>query len=322
MPKSKKRKPNRDRNRSQISQHKRTGKQLVPPFIHTLGDKLQTASWMNDRLPEMLWAALILASTERNRAFDEFKRILDFVAGHKRKAELNNLSISGIAELQGELRQEVIKFITDNRETARALSTLTMFEDLPGKDDWEGSLSDFQPNIELLMTAVANTLYHQSPASTDCRWLWTMGVAAAGQLRLNRSLEALTETMLNYPDLEPGAPEGARIRAAEGGLAGLMSPESKWPTAFWQETWESTPCFMLANDSATKEIETATTRQEINGLTSKLKEHWENTHSTTAIDAKHDAMFGMAFYALRVLTEMMAFGTSNGILVLQRRITK
>ena len=314
MPKSKKRKANQNGNRSKISQHKRTGKQLVPPVVHALGDKLQTASWMNDRLPEMLWAALILASTERNKAFDEFERILNFVAGHERKTELNNLSISGIAALEGELRQEVIRFITDNRETAQALSTLTMFESLPSKDDWEANLSGFQPSMALLKSAVGSTLYHQSPASTDCRWLWTMGVAAAGQIRINQGLGAFADTLSNYPDLEPGAEEGTRVRATEAAIAAFNTPETMWPTAFWQETWEKTPCFMLANHSDTGEIQTSTTRQEINELTLNLKEYWDQTHSTTAIDAKHDAMFGMALYALRILTEMMAFGISNGIL--------
>ena len=133
-------------------------------------------------------------------------------------------------------------------------------------------------------------------------------------MSINSGLEDFAETLLNYPDLEPGAAEGARVRATEGALPDSMRPESKWPTAFWQEAWEKTPCFMLAKRSATGEIQTSTTRQKMNELTENLKEHWSQTHSMTAVDAKHDATFGMAFYALRILTEMMAFGISNGIL--------
>ena len=58
----------------------------------------------------------------------------------------------------------------------------------------------------------------------------------------------------------------------------------------------------------------STTRQGISDLTGALTEHWDQTHSTAAVDAEHDATFGAAFYSLRILTEMMSIGASNVIL--------
>ena len=76
---------------------------------------------MNDRLPEMLWASLILASTEREEAFGEFVRIVEFVQNHERKTELKDLTITGIAELEDKLKKEIIAFITSNQRSAQAL---------------------------------------------------------------------------------------------------------------------------------------------------------------------------------------------------------
>ena len=287
---------------------------MVTPFMQVVGDKLEVTSWMGDRLPEMLWAALIFASTERSQAFREFERILNFVAEHHRKEELKSLTISNFADLDMELRKEVIQVITANPKTSRALSTMLVFDGLPAKADWEAHLSIHETNLDLLMTAVGNTLSQQSPGATDCRWVWVTGVAAAGQMSVHPSLTDYVERMEKYPYLEPGAPEGASVRASEGGLAPRMFPKSEWPEIFWKEAWENSPCLQLAPPSLDEDVQSSTTRQGINDLIEKLKEHWNQTHSTTAVDAQHDAIFGITFYALRILTEMMAFGISNGIL--------
>ena len=314
MPQSKRRKPRNNSNRSSIDQHKRSGKKLVPPFMHVLGDKLEFNSWMNDRLPEMLWAALILVSNERKQAFSQFSRILNFVAEHKQREQLGNLTISGIAGLDEDLRKEVIGFITANPRTSDALSTLLMFQSLPVRTDWEKYIANPDHDSSRLMTAVGATLFHQSPEATDCRWVWSMGMAAAGQLHVNKHLSDYLKAMTSYPNIEPGAPEGARARATEQALSKLTYKKSNWPENFWQEAWQNSPCFQLAKPPQSEQVQHSTTRQQLNEVIERLSVHWKQTHSTTAIDAKHDATFGIAFYALRILTEMMTIGISSGVL--------
>ena len=94
----------------------------------------------------------------------------------------------------------------------------------------------------------------------------------------------------------------------------MMLPKSEWPKVFWQEAWEKSPCFQLASPHLDGKVQSSTTRQGISDLIESLETHWSQTHSTTAVDAKHDAVFGMAFYVLRILTEMMGIGMSNGVL--------
>ena len=287
---------------------------MVPPLMQVMGDKLEFNSWMNDRLPEMLWASLVFASGERREAFREFSRIMNFVAEHERREELKNLTISGIAGLDEELRKEVIRFIVSEPATSDALSTLLIFESLPSRADWEQYINDPKPDLDLLMTAVGDTLFHQSSGATDSRWVWTIGMAAAGRMRVHKGLSDYVEAMTNYPDLEPGDPNGARVRASEGGLSKLAYAKSTWPDNFWKEAWEKSPCLQLASRRLDEQVQSSTTRQGISDLIERLEQHWNQTHSTTAVDAKHDAVFGMAFYVLRILTELMGIGISNGVL--------
>ena len=260
MPTSRRRKPKKNSSRSPVDSHRRTGKTLIPPAISALGEKLQFTSWMNDRLPEMLWAALIFASTERRQAFREFERILSFVAGHDRKAELKSLTISNFADLDPELRREVIEVITANPTTSRALAALLKFEGLPARREWEEYLLNHEANLDLLMSAVGNTLFQQSPGATDCRWVWVASMAAAGQMNVHRDLTDYVERMDKYPYLEPGAPEGGSVRSSEGGLAPMVLPKSDWPEVFWREAWEKSPCFQLATPSLDEGVQPSTTK--------------------------------------------------------------
>ena len=141
-----------------------------------------------------------------------------------------------------------------------------------------------------------------------------IGMAAAGRIQVHSGLADYVEAMTNYPDLEPGDPNGARVRASEGGLSMMAYAKSTWPDNFWQEAWEKSPCFQLASPHLDEQVQSSITRQEISELIETLERHWNQTHSTTAVDAKHDAVFGMAFYVLRILTEMMGIGISSGVL--------
>ena len=269
---------------------------------------------MNDRLPEMLWASLILASTNRRDAFEEFNRLLKFVASHERKEELSNLTLTGISNLEADLRREVIAFITANQRTAQALAPLTLFDTLPNREEWEARVPAGQKNLSLLMSAVGNTLWHQSDQSTDCRWVRVMGVAATGRISVAHGMEDLVRRLCDYPNLEPGCPEGASVRTTEISLEHGMAMDRSWPKSFWTEAWEKSPCILLPNPYGGEEVRVSTTRQKLKEVVDGLAEHWGKTHSTTAIDAKHDAIFGMAFYSLRILREMMGFGVSTGVL--------
>lgn len=55
-------------------------------------------------------------------------------------------------------------------------------------------------------------------------------------------------------------------------------------------------------------------RADITSLLNEIESHWSHTHSTTAIDARHDSVFGLTLYAVKVLDEMLGIGIGTGIL--------
>ena len=310
-----KNKRGKKRNRSSISAHKRQGKKLVPPAVVAFENlNAQHVSWMNDRLPEMLWVSLIFASVDREEAFAELNRILEFISKHPRRADMRDLTLSGISRLDEEPRSELISAITANPRTAQAMASLTIFDSLPSREEWLSKVPTGEQSVDLLMSAVGGTLWHQSTMATDCRWLRVMGMAAASYLKIHPKLTDFVEDMGSYPDLEPGCPEGATVRATEIAFVSDLPMDRSWPKEFWTEAWEKSPCIELVVPNDAVDVSVSTTRERLQGVLTALEEHWNKTHLTTEIDAKHDAVFGMAFYSLRVIREMMSFGMSGGIL--------
>src|SRR5258708_18043244 len=93
--KSKHRVRNSGKNRTPLSDHTRIGNELLPPFAK-LGGMMSPKSWMDERLPELLWAALIRVSVPQNRALDEFRRFLDFIFKHPKRDQLSDITLTGI----------------------------------------------------------------------------------------------------------------------------------------------------------------------------------------------------------------------------------
>ena len=58
---------------SRIESHKRQKKTLVPPLMALPNVALR--SWVDDRMPEMIWAALLIARLGRDRAHRQISRV-------------------------------------------------------------------------------------------------------------------------------------------------------------------------------------------------------------------------------------------------------
>ena len=296
-----------------IDRHQRQGGKLLPP-IALLGDKLQFTSWTNERLPEMIWAGLITTALGRESALHCFREIVQFVHDHEQKEELHDLSISGIAKLDQPLRDELLDFITGLPTVGTELATLLWFENLPARTSWQRSLPHIEPDIRLLMVTTGEMLYHQSPTATDCRWVRVMGLLAAGKLSFAPDLKHIAEELINYP-ADYDKAQGV-VRSTEGAL--YQAPEATldqtWAESFWAEAWGKTECIIFQQTADDITARENLTREHIRAVVEELEHHWKQTHSTTRIDAKHDAVFGMAFYGLRILNETMGIGISTSVL--------
>ena len=315
MPVSKRRKKkNKSRsgkNRTSLLDHKKVGKQLQPGFA-IIGDKMTFSSWSNDRLPEMIWAAVIRVIDDQDYAITEFRRVLGFISEHSSKENLSDITLTGIAKLEDKLREEFIGFILENNVTASALTVLTLFENLPARETWLKLLPNTQPDLGLLMSAVGFNIPHQSQEATDCRWFRLMAQVLAGKLHIPRET---AEKWLGYPYEGDQRAIRPSIRAAEIADNPFEEKDLTWPNSFWEEAWNKSPCLTLMEEkNIPTNIDDAVSRENVSTLRQKIEEHWSNTHSTTGIDARHDAVFGITLFVLRVLDELLGISIGTGIL--------
>lgn len=312
MPKSKnRRKQSRSgKNRTPISGHTRVGKQLLPPFAKMEG-KVAFSSWTNERMPEMLWAVVVRAIDGQDFAISQFWRIINFVKTHERSEELSDLTHTGISKIDAELRAELIACITYHPAIVEALTILRLFSNLPAATDWMTFIPKHDPDIELLMTAVGQNLWHQSQEATDCRWLRLMAQLATGRLRVPREM---AEQLNGYPGIGDQRSVRPIIRAAEMAPASMDPTDTTWADSFWLDAWNNTSCLVLNNETVVHPVAEPITRAAISDLLGVLKEHWQGTHSTTSVDARHDSVFGIALYALRLVSELLGIGVGTGIL--------
>ena len=330
MPKSRGRKKSKSKgDRTSLGDHAKVGGVLHPPFSRLDaalgGGRLALTSWMNDRLPEMIWAALIRASVDQSTAIGEFRRIVSFIEKSGDREILGNVTLTGISALNVNLREQFIQHILSSKISSESLVCLRLFPALPALESWLKYLPNAAPDTSLLMKAVGQTLWHQSQEATDCRWLRVFSQYIAGRLNVPPQM---ADEWKGYPLVGDQRSVRPGIRATEGTLDAMQEPDISWPNAFWAEAWRKTPCLSLSNAMTNPPADLSITQADVTAVIADLREHWGITHLTTAIDPKHDAIFGMAFYVLFVLEEILNSGAGSGVLgrialrtILETRIT-
>jgi hypothetical protein len=293
-----------------LVKHTRLGSKLLPPMAQL--PKLNPSSWKDERMPEMLWAALLFTQLPREMVFTKIHKLANFIHQfHETDNPPFNLTLSGINQFQREHQVDFLRILIDSEEYKKALSPLLLFDSLPGREIWNKYLNNQNLDWEPLMIAVANSLDHQSQVSTDCRWVRLVSVIAAGKLMLP-SLEMVKE-IADYPNRGDQRKVRPTIRATEIALVDLFEiNNSVWPSQFWAECLEKTDCFLLTKPNQVT-FQPGTTVEKIRSVYSKLLQHCLETRVTTAIDAKHETVFGIAFYSLKLLVELMQINASQTI---------
>lgn len=322
----KKKKKKRDRMESTLAEHHRHKKTLQPPFVR-LGN-LTPSSWVNDRLPDMLWAVLIHDGIGRERALDVFRRVGRFVQEHPEAADV---TLSGIAELAQEKRLQFVQnLVGSDPDVARSLRPILLFRDLPGLDEWRAAPLDAaipKTDAPILASAVYEVLWHQSEVATDCRWVKLLCLILGDRVRYPDSMKDRVLEIFEYPnrgDLRKVRPS---IRAAE--MVELPSKKANpWPTSFWTFCYENTPCLPESGrkeeaperEQEERERKEAQRDQERKHYSSEcqrvgeaLFKHFAQTSVTSAMDPRHEGACGFAFYSLVLFAELILHGLDRSI---------
>ena len=278
-------------------------------------------SWANDRLPELIWAALLVTRLERHQALALFRQIADYCSTIGPSGPGFGITHSAMATLGGSILEGLLRVICVDPASRQALMPLTILPDLPARDYWITALGQTTPRIaddeELwnkLGLAVARTLFHQSQEATDCRWIRVLAAAAAGRLHFVRDTETAKE-IFGYPDYGDIRKVRPTIRAAEGALDSLdprnPTAKSHWSSAFWQHCLRDTQCKSPQADQDFNPAQVGPSVVRVRAVYEGLVDHCSETRTTTDIDAKHDTVFGIALYSLSFLDELYRPGVSN-----------
>jgi hypothetical protein len=300
---------------STIAQHKKQGNVLVPPLAAI--PNLQPASWLNERLPEMLWAVLLISELDRSDALAAFRRVAEFAPTLPEGEKRWDVTHSKLAQIPEPHLVQILDKLCSLPNTKTALRPLLLMEHLPGYSYWQKAISDIpiQDDWEILQRAVGTSFYHQSQEATDCRWLRLVFHMLAGQIHMG-SKERIDE-IIYYPTRGDMTKVRPTIRASEISLNSIHSDAelSNWPQIFWDDCLHNSDCLIMdRNGLSSINIKFVTTTQQVQGVASDLADHAFSTVTTTGIDPKHDAVFGIASYAVSILSEILRMGNSTGIL--------
>jgi Family of unknown function (DUF5677)/SEC-C motif len=302
-----------ERSYSGIKDHRREGKSLMPPLSQI--PNLRPMSWINDRLPEILWGALLVAQLPRDAALSIFRRAAEQIHSFPESERLGDVTHSGLAALPPTQLEDFLKAVVPPSAMA-ALTPLCLFDCLPASDVWRRFLSVAfeQRGYEALAHAVALTLYHQSQEATDCRWLKVLTMSVSGHLVLPSHTPEIAEEILKYPHYGDMRKVRPTIRAMEGSFATAVKGGTEWPLHFWMQCMKETGCAPLEHDDTTDVQKAATSQVALESVFAAVVSHARRTQIMTDVDARHDCVFGMALYSLSLLFELLRSGNPSSIL--------
>ena len=120
--------------RSKLSQHLQVDKVLKPPMMR-IGN-MSMSSWKDVRLPEMLWAILIITHLPREIALQFFREVAQYLKNVNQEYECWNVSHSGIFNYPLEVKSGFFELIFLNPRIKEALHPIILLEKIPDREHW------------------------------------------------------------------------------------------------------------------------------------------------------------------------------------------
>jgi hypothetical protein len=196
------------------------------------------------------------------------------------------------------------------------LRPITLFDNMPGILDWKSYLEDSIPDKDWgrLSSAVLKTLWHQSEEATDCRWIKLLCEMLGKKIHFPIEMKDTIRGILEYPNYGDLRHIRPTIRAIE------ITPFSKkigddllWPRDFWKTCYEKTGCLPEKSklgenlQAADWDNQRKHYIEETSRLRRSIIEHFLDTSSNSATDARHEACFGFSLYAFTLFTEIIFY---------------
>lgn len=301
---------------SSLEAHRRQGKQLIAPMMQL--PNRQPVSWLNDRLPEVLWMGLVLEACSRDDALRVFRLFCESCAlyrDHEAVQAQWDITFTALSTMPANITQNIGAALDHVGVPRSVLSPLLLFPDLPGHERWAVMIPAL-PDAKVpdawqgLALATANLLDHQSQPSTDIRWITIMFKVVLGKVMFRRGADDdFVEALRLYPNHGDMAQVRPSIRSLEiafrSGADGQLQPGSDWCQSFWKQAMDRTLCRPVPPaELADQSIDRRELASELERARHAVMDHWAQTLTTTGLDSRHDTAFGLTLYALACLMEI------------------
>lgn len=304
---------------SDISSHKRHKKELIPPLLQL--PKLAHSAWIHDRLPEMLWAVLVVGNLERDKVLDFFRYVGKYVSTNR---EFFDVTLTGIGKLPSEKVRSFLKHMLGwSEEIPIILRPLRLYPEIPFSDIWNELLEEPVPEEDWrkVSEGITKTYNHQSQEATDCRWIKVLCFMHGGKMRFQKSMEERVKEIFEYPNYGDMKKVIPTIRAIE---ISLHNDNLTWSKFFWRHNYTSTDCvpeeiynkkIKSRQEKLSKEIEN--TRKHFVDETKRVRDdlitHFFEPVGDTQVDTRRETSFGLALYGLTFFTEIVFYSVPSSI---------
>lgn len=305
---------------SNLSSHVKTGNDLVPHLMSSVN--IQFSSWMNSRMPEMLWAVLAISTLERMEAIEFFRSFTDNLYKIPKEKRPKDLFLTDLADIAAEdLERALIASFRDVPRAAKALSPLLLFPELPGRGVWEKVLPSANAESAMeLAAAVSRNLGHQSQEATDCRWIRVAYQVICEQLIFTGETMHNIREILEYPNYGGMRMVQPSIRASEisisqmKAITGSSKEDAAWISHFWEVGFEVTPCIIPDREVITEDVDSNQVFSNLSKIQEEVSQGFIDTATMTSVDARHDGAFGLLLYAIETAKEISHPVVHNGVL--------
>jgi len=302
---------------------------LQPPLNTLPGGLQRFSSWIDDHMPEMLWAVLVAGVFDRDDLLGCLRVVISaaspWFANTPSPAPTRDLDDdsfndtkvldhTALAELDDEKFQTVVDIIRKHPLGPAALRPLLLINSLPGLDRWKVVLG-MEPTAhdwQTLGLAVANVLDHQSQTSTDIRWFKVMFRIRAGGMFFTQGMEETARETFEYPNRGDQRKVRASIRATE--MMMRRRPPSAWTKKFWNEAAAAQKCIDPSEAHEYLSHESQIDRSSIYIARVAVIRRFFLNRGAERIDSRLDAAFGLVLYALALADEVATSHSQSGIL--------
>ncbi|MBN2404158.1 MAG: hypothetical protein JXE06_01105 [Coriobacteriia bacterium] len=272
------------------------------------------SSWLDEVLPDLLWAALIVTHYVREDALRIFRIVGHAIDDGALVLPDGRITHSALAA-EPELLKTFCRILCEVGDVADVLSPLMLLSNLPGYEVWASFIEPPVNEDEAwgeLAHAVLTCLDHQTQESTDCRWMTVLAMLLSGKLHLPD--EDHIRDILEYPNRGDMRRVRPYIRATEMAFRMTEEERPEWPEVFWADALSATECGPFYSYAPhPSEIPVGLTAGQLRRLNDQVDKAYWATLEHTRVDARRDTVFGLCAYAAAIIAELMRPGASTSI---------